>query len=124
MDGENLAAGVVEQVLLRHPAVNRVAVYGVPDPHAGDQLVAALVLNDGAELGPGAFEQFLADQADLPTVARPRHVRIAADLPSTATNKVLKRELVRQGLEFDDPHWEREERGTAYRVRAPQGGAR
>jgi len=123
VDGENLAAGVVEQVLLRHPAVNRVAVYGVPDPHSGDQLVAALVLNDGAELDPAAFERFLADQPDLPAVARPRHVRVATDLPSTATNKVLKRELVRQGLEFDDPHWERDERGTAYRVRAARGGA-
>jgi hypothetical protein len=27
---------------------------------------------------------------------------------------VLKRELVRQGLDVEDPVWEREERGTAY----------
>jgi fatty-acyl-CoA synthase len=123
VDGENLAAGVVERILLRHPAVNRVAVYGVPDPRSGDQLVAALVLNDGARLGPGEFERFLDAQPDLAAVARPRHVRIAADLPSTATNKVLKRELVRQGLDFGDPRWEREERGTAYRVVEPAGSA-
>jgi fatty-acyl-CoA synthase len=116
VDGENLAAGVIEQVLLRHPAVNRVAVYAVPDDHAGDQLVAAIVLNDGADLDPASFERFLLDQPDLPKVARPRHVRIAADLPCTATNKVLKRELVKQGLDFADERWEREERGTAYRV--------
>jgi fatty-acyl-CoA synthase len=121
VDGENLAAGVVEQVLLRHPAVNRVAVYAVPDPHSGDRLVAALVLGPDAELGPEEFERFLAAQPDLPAVARPRYVRIATDLPSTATNKVLKRELVREGLGFDDPCWEREERGTAYRV---AGGTR
>jgi fatty-acyl-CoA synthase len=114
VDGENLAAGVVERVLLRHPAVNRVAVYAVPDPHGGDRLVAALVLNDGAELDPAGFERFLDEQPDLSPVARPRFVRIAPDLPSTATNKVLKRELVRQGLDVDDPVWEREERGTAY----------
>ena len=74
------------------------------------------VLNDGAALNPAEFEAFLDAQADLPAVGRPRHVRVATDLPSTATNKVLKRELVRQGLDFPDPHWEREERGTAYHV--------
>lgn len=30
VDGENLAAGLVEQILLRHPAINQVAVYRVP----------------------------------------------------------------------------------------------
>ena len=114
VDGENLAAGMVEQILLRHPAVSQVAVYGVPDEHAGDQLVAAVVVSDPPGLDPGGFERFLAAQRDLSTKAWPRYLRLAAELPATATNKVLKRVLVGQGLDFTDPRWTRDERGTAY----------
>ncbi|HET6666331.1 MAG TPA: AMP-binding protein, partial [Intrasporangium sp.] len=114
VDGENLAAAPVERILLRHPEVTRVAVYAVPDATTGDQLVAALVLRPGSELDPASFEEFLAAQPDLGPKQWPRHVRIAAALPQTATNKVLKRALVDQGLDVTDPHWTRAERGTSY----------
>jgi fatty-acyl-CoA synthase len=112
VDGENLAAAPIERILLRHPAVSEAAVYAVPDPHAGDQLVAALVTT--AEITPGEWESFLAQQADLGTKAWPRHVRILDTLPRTATNKVLKRDLRAEGLAGGRVHWTREERGTTY----------
>jgi fatty-acyl-CoA synthase len=71
-------------------------VYPVPDS-VGDQVMAALVLRDGATITPEAFEEFLAAQPDLSPKAWPRYVWIAEDLPSTATNKILKRELVCHG---------------------------
>ena len=111
VDGENLAAAPIERILLRHPAVSEAAVYAVPDPHAGDQLVAALVTT--AAITPQEWESFLVGQADLGTKAWPRFVRILDVLPRTATNKVLKRELRRTGL-ADGVTWTREERGTAY----------
>ena len=115
VDGENLAAAPIERVLQRLPAVNRVAVYAVPDEHVGDQVMAAIVLQDGARLEPAELEAFLAAQPDLSAKAWPRFVRIAADLPSTATNKVLKRELAAQGATAGDGElWVREARGTAY----------
>ncbi len=114
VDGENLAAAPVERILLRHPDVSRAAVYAVPDERAGDQLVAALVLHDDATLDPAGFEKFLAAQADLGPKQWPRYVRLSTALPQTATNKVLKRELVREGLAVDDPLWCRDERGTSY----------
>ena len=49
--------------------------------------------------------------------AGPRWVRVAGSLPPTATNKILKRELVREGVGAGaaaDTWWERDERGTAY----------
>ncbi|MBI5738280.1 fatty-acid--CoA ligase FadD1 [Mycobacterium adipatum] len=97
VDGENLTTAPIERILLRLPAINRVAVYPVPDEHVGDQVMAAIVLQDDAELTPEAFAEFLAAQADLSPKARPRHVWIADDLPSTATNKILKRELIALG---------------------------
>ncbi len=115
VDGENLAAAPIEAILLRNPAVSQAAVYGVPDPDVGDQLMVALVLNDNASLEPAGFESFLAEQQDLPTKGWPRYVRLAASLPSTATNKVLKRTLIGEGTAVgSDQLWERESRGRAY----------
>jgi fatty-acyl-CoA synthase len=114
VDGENLAAAPVERILLRHPDVSRAAVYAVPDKRVGDQLVAALVLHEHATVDPGAFETFLAAQADLGPKQWPRYVRLAETLPQTATNKILKRELVAEGLDVADPLWTRDERGTSY----------
>ncbi len=112
VDGENLAAAPIERILLRHPAVSEAAVYAVPDPHSGDRLVAALVTTE--QLDPADFEKFLDAQEDLGTKARPSYVLLVDQLPRTATNKVLKRELRGQGLDAPGIWWVREERGTAY----------
>lgn len=115
VDGENLAAAPIERLLLRHPDVNRVAVYAVPDESVGDQVMAAIVLRDGAEFEPREFEKFLDGQSDLGTKMRPRYLRVATELPSTATNKILKRDLVREGIGgAGDPVWERGPRGSSY----------
>ncbi|ORA85599.1 fatty-acid--CoA ligase FadD1 [Mycobacterium malmoense] len=121
VDGENLAAAPIERILLRHSAINRVAVYAVPDGRVGDQVMAAVVRNTGATLDPDSFEAFLDTQPDLSPKARPRYVRIAADLPSTATHKVLKRRLIAEGTAVGEGEilWEREPHGTAYRRAAP-----
>ncbi|GAA3521926.1 fatty-acid--CoA ligase FadD1 [Aeromicrobium panaciterrae] len=110
VDGENLATAPIEAILLRHPAIDQVAVYAVPDERAGDQVAAALVLR--GELGPDDLERFLDEQRDLSPQARPRYVRVVAELPRTATHKVLHRELSAAGTA--DVTWTREERGTAY----------
>ncbi|MFZ0140599.1 MAG: AMP-binding protein [Aeromicrobium sp.] len=110
VDGENLACAPIERVLLRHPAIDQAAVYAVPDERAGDQVSAALVLR--ADLGPADLERFLDEQQDLSPKARPRYVRVVDDLPRTATNKVLHRELTAAGI--TDVTWTREERGTRY----------
>ncbi len=114
VDGENLAAAPVEQLLLRHDAVSQAAVYAVADDLVGDQLMCALVLRDGASLAPEEFAAFLDAQADLSPKAWPRYVRISTSLPSTATNKVLKRELRAQALATDDLLWSRGERDHVY----------
>ncbi len=126
VDGENLTAAPIERILLRHSAINRVAVYAVADGHVGDQVMAAIVLNERRTLDPDSFESFLDGQPDLSPKARPRYVRIAADLPSTATHKVLKRQLIAEGTIIGEGEilWEREPRGTAYRRAAPSPNSR
>lgn len=97
VDGENFAAAPIERILQRLPQLSRVAVYGVPDEHVGDQIMAALVLRDESTLEPDEFAGFLTAQEDLSPKAWPRYIRISDDLPTTATNKILKRALAAEG---------------------------
>jgi fatty-acyl-CoA synthase len=114
VDGDNVAAGPVERILARLPEINLVAVYAVPDEHVGDQVMAAIVLNQGVTLSPKRFEEFLASQPDLSPKAWPRYVRIEAVLPQTATNKILKRTLIAEGVTTSGVLWERQARGREY----------
>lgn len=103
VDGENLGTAPIERVLARHPKVTEVAVYAVPDPAVGDQVMAALVLAAGAEFDADEFRAFLAGQPDLGSKQWPSYVRVSAELPRTATFKVLKRQLSAEGLNCADP---------------------
>jgi fatty-acyl-CoA synthase len=105
VDGENLGSAPIERVLLRHPDVMEAAVYGIPAPDVGDQVMAALVLTAGATFDLEAFRQFLTDQTDLGPKQWPSFVRISDELPRTETFKVLKRQLSAQGTDCVDPVW-------------------
>lgn len=105
VDGENLGAAPIERVLLRHPDVTEVAVYPVPDPVVGDQVMAAVVMAPGTEFEDEKFRAFLAEQPDLGPKQWPSYVRISAELPRTVTFKVLKRQLAAQGIDCGDPVW-------------------
>jgi fatty-acyl-CoA synthase len=90
-------------------------VYPVPDQHVGDQIMAAIVLQDDAVLTTAEFGEFLTAQLDLSPKAWPRYVWITDDLPTTATNKVLKRELSALGASPDGGLlWTRAPRTTTY----------
>jgi fatty-acyl-CoA synthase len=115
VDGENMTTAPIERILQRLPAVSHVAVYAVPDEQVGDQVMAAVVLVDGAALTPADFSEFLAGQPDLSPKAWPRHVWITDRLPTTATNKILKRELSAGGSTPDGGTlWTRRGRETSY----------
>ncbi|GAB3001705.1 long-chain-fatty-acid--CoA ligase [Amycolatopsis acidiphila] len=114
VDGENLGTAPIERVLLRHPSVAEAAVYGVPDPVTGDQVMAALVLS--GPLDPAGFGEFLAHQPDLGPKQLPRHVRIADELPRTSTYKVVKRKLAGEGTHCSDPVWFRAGAKTSYEL--------
>ncbi len=115
VDGENFAAAPVEAILVRHPDIVVASVYAVPDPAVGDQVMAAVLLRTGARFDPVAFADFLAGQGDLGTKAVPAFVRVADDLPTTATSKVLKRVLRTERWRCHDPVWWRPQRDAGYR---------
>ncbi|MBT2449394.1 AMP-binding protein [Streptomyces sp. ISL-43] len=119
VDSENLAAAVIENILARWARAAAVAVYAVPDAVAGDQVMAAVALREGAAFSPEGFEAFLAVQPDLGTKMAPRYVRIVDAMPTTATNKVHRVSLRREGFDTPDPVWWRPPGESAYRLLGP-----
>lgn len=115
VDSENFAAAPVEHILHRFPGVVMVAVYAVPDPRTGDQVMAALELQPGTTFDPAAFDAFLADQRDLGTKWAPSFVRIVEQIPLTANNKVHKPPLRAEGWQTTDPVWWRPSRDAPLR---------
>lgn len=114
VDGENIGTAPIERILARYAPVSQVAVYAVPDEQVGDQVMAALVLHDGASFDAADFAEFLGRQDDLGTKWAPRYVRISRELPRTATNKVLKRHLAQETWQCDDPVWRRPGNNISY----------
>ncbi|MFN8641446.1 MAG: AMP-binding protein [Candidatus Binatia bacterium] len=75
--GENFLARPIEEALAAHPDVLLVSAYGVPDPEAGDQVMAAIVLQPGATFDGDAFARFVdahppCRRARRPSSASPR----------------------------------------------------
>jgi fatty-acyl-CoA synthase len=117
VDGENFAAAPVARILERFADVVLSVVYAVPDPVTGDQVMAALQLRPGASFDPGAFAAFVSAQPDMGTKWTPRFVRVAEELPTTATSKVLTRRLRTERWRCPDPVWWSPERsGLSYRI--------
>ncbi|MHB8464778.1 MAG: AMP-binding protein [Acidimicrobiales bacterium] len=117
VDGENFSAAPVERILARCPAVSGVAVYGVPDPVTGDQVMAALEPIVG-QLTPEDLTRFIADQPDLGTKWAPAFVRIVASLPVTGTGKIDKQPLRAERWDTTDPVWVRDVHGYRPMTRA------
>jgi fatty-acyl-CoA synthase len=116
VDGENFAAAPIERIIGRHPDVAAVAVYGVPDPVTGDQVMAALELRAGKSFDAAGFGTFLTAQADLGTKWAPRFVRIVDALPVTGADKIAKLPLRAAQWNPDQGEvWWQPERGAGYR---------
>lgn len=101
VDGENFPAGPIEDALVRHPDVVLASVYGVPDEQAGDQVMATLLWRRPTSFDPTAFASWIDALDDVGPKWRPRYLRLATELPSTGTNKVVKRTLVHQKYRRD-----------------------
>lgn len=115
VDSENFAATPVEHILGRFPGVTSVAVYAVPDPYTGDQVMAAIELDAGVTFDPEAFAAFLAEQKDMGLKWAPCFVRIVGALPTTATGKMNKQPLRVERWTTDDPVWWRPTAMEPYR---------
>jgi len=92
--GVNIYPQEVENYLSTHPAVDDVAVIGVPSEEMGEEVKAVVVPRDGQQAGP-ALEQQLIDacRESIAHYKCPRSVDFVEELPRLPTGKLLKRRL-------------------------------
>ena len=93
--GSNIYPREIEEVLLTHPAVDEVAVLGVPDPKWGEAGVAVIVRAAGANADPEEILAFL--EGKIARYKIPRRVFLWDDVPKSGYGKVPKH-LIRQQL--------------------------
>ena len=86
--GENISSVEVEGALLRHPAVQEVAIVGLPHRKWGEVPHAFVVLSQGASITEEELIAFARDH--LAHYKAPRGVTFVAELPKTGTGKIQK----------------------------------
>jgi long-chain acyl-CoA synthetase len=92
--GENIYPREVDELLYRHPAVAEGAAFGVPDELYGEEVVACVVLREGASATGEEIAAYCREH--LADYKCPKVVRVVGQLPKGPTGKVLKRELAKQ----------------------------
>ena len=92
--GENIAPAEIEDVLVEHPHVRDCAVVGAEDPEWGQIIVAVVVPQPDTTADVEDLRGFV--RARLRGSRTPDRVVFRAELPTNATGKVLRRELVNE----------------------------
>ena len=89
--GENIAPKEIEDLLRQHPKIADVYVYGVPDERLGEEVAAAVRLNQGEQSTLEDVRQFC--EGRIARFKIPRSVRFVDSFPMTASGKVQKFKL-------------------------------
>lgn len=88
--GHNIFPAKIEGLAMQHPAVLRAAALPVPDPRLGERVCLAVMLRPGHSVEPEALLLHL-DAAGLSKYDQPEFFMEVAEMPLTASGKILKR---------------------------------
>jgi fatty-acyl-CoA synthase len=86
--GENIFPREIEEFLYRHPRVQAVQVFGVPDKKYGEEVCAWIQLKPGTTATESEIREFCRGQISHHKI--PRYVRFVPEFPTTVTGKVQK----------------------------------
>jgi fatty-acyl-CoA synthase len=86
--GENIYPREIEEFLFRHPKIQSVQVFGIPDAKYGEEVCAWIVLRQGEQATAEEIQEFCRGQIAHYKV--PKHIRFVDELPMTVTGKVQK----------------------------------
>lgn len=89
--GENIYPREIEEFIYTHEMVKDVQVIGVPDVKYGEEVLACVILKEGADITEEAMIQFVKD--GLSKFKAPRYVRFMESYPMTASGKIQKYKL-------------------------------
>jgi len=98
-DGENISAYEMEHLIMKHPAVEEVAVYPIQSESGEDEIMAAVKPVSGESIDPGGLIEFLSDK--MARFARPRYIRFVDNFPKTASHRIIKSKLQSEGITAD-----------------------
>ncbi len=102
--GVNIYPAEVEAVLLTHPKVADVAVFGIPDDDWGEQVKAVIEPAPDATPGPALADEILAFCLERTAKYKtPKSIDFMESLPRDPNGKLYKRKL-------RDPYWKGRER--------------
>ncbi len=87
--GENIAPHEVDAILLRHPAVAAAVTFGAVHPTLGEEVAAAVVLEEGHEASESAIIKYCREH--LAEYKSPKKIYIVKSIPTTATGKIRRR---------------------------------
>ena len=86
--GENIYPREIEEFLFRHPKIQSVQVFGVPDAKYGEEVCAWVVLRPGEQTTAEEVQEFCRGQIAHYKV--PKYIRFVEELPMTVTGKAQK----------------------------------
>jgi len=86
--GENIYPREIEEFLYTHPAVENVAVFGVPDPKFVENVAAWVKIRDGQDVSAEEIRAYC--KKSLAHYKVPRYVRLVQEFPQTVTGKIQK----------------------------------
>ncbi|MFQ5998699.1 MAG: long-chain fatty acid--CoA ligase, partial [Candidatus Bathyarchaeia archaeon] len=89
--GANIYPRDIEEVMVKHPAIEEVAVFGVPDDIWGEAVKALVVLKQGAETNEEQLIEFCKQH--LASYKKPKSLEFVSNIPKNAYGKIAKREL-------------------------------
>jgi long-chain acyl-CoA synthetase len=102
--GVNIYPAEIENVLLIHPKVADVAVFGIPHQDWGEEVKAVVQLVDDVATGDALTEEILGFCSDkLAKYKTPRSIDYIEEMPRDPNGKLYKRKL-------RDPYWEGHEK--------------
>jgi fatty-acyl-CoA synthase len=92
--GVNIYPREIEEVLIEHPAVDDVAVIGVPNDEFGEEVKAVVIVRNGYQAGDDLEAELIAFcRQSLAGYKIPRSVDFVTELPRNDTGKMYKRLL-------------------------------
>ena len=86
--GENVSPREIEEYLYRHPKVQDVAVFGVPDDRFGETVAAWIKLREGESSSEDEIREFCKGQ--IAHYKAPAYIRFVDEFPMTVTGKIQK----------------------------------
>ncbi len=86
--GEKIAPLEVDNVIQAHPAVAQTVTFSMPHPKLGEEVAAAIVLNEGAEITDREIKNFVSEK--LADFKVPRKILFLDEIPKGATGKMQR----------------------------------